>query len=139
VHAANLSFFQNVAPKTGATGAAQESVPQGAPPGAGPQAAAPSPLSMLAPFLILLPFIWMMFRRQKKEQAERAKLKKGDKVATQSGLVGELMDMGDPTSKLKIAAGVTVEVLTSSLQVFPTASAKKDDVKVDAKVAAEKK
>lgn len=90
---------------------------------------------MLFPFLILLPFIWLMFRRQKKEQAERAKLKKGDKVLTQSGLVGELMEMGDQVSKLKIAAGVTVEVLTSSLQTFPTPAAKKEDVKADAKVA----
>ncbi len=95
---------------------------------------------MLAPFLILLPFIWMMFRRQKKEQVARAGLKKGDKVLTQAGMVGELMEMGDQTSKLKIAAGVTIDVLTSSLQVFPTAPPKKEaPIKADAKIATEKK
>lgn len=137
---ATLSFLQNVAPKAGT--APQEVAPS-APAGGAPapqQAPPPNPLVTLGPMLlIMLPFFWLMFRRQKKEQQERAKLKKGDRVLTQSGLVGELMDMGDQVSKLKIAAGVTVEVLTSSLQSFPQAPAKKDDVKVDAKVAAEKK
>ncbi len=93
---------------------------------------------MLFPFLILLPFVWMMFRRQKKDQAARASLKKGDRVVTQAGLVGELVELAEPVSKLKIAAGVTVEVLSSSLSPL-AAPVKKDDVKLDAKVATEKK
>ena len=95
-------------------------------------------ISMLFPFLILLPFVWMMFRRQKKEQQARAQLKHGERVATQAGMVGELVEMGEPVSKLKIAAGVTIEVLTSSLTAFPSV-AKKEEPKVDAKVATEKK
>ena len=48
--------------------------------------------------------------------------------------------MSEQTSKLKIAAGVTIEVLSSSLVPFTAASAaKKDDIKADAKVATEKK
>lgn len=140
MHAAHFSFLQNVAPKAGTAVTTQE----GAPPAAGgsapqQQAAPPSPLSMLFPFIILIPFIWMMFRRQKKEQQERAKLKKGDKVATQAGLVGELIELGEQTSKLKVAAGVTIEVLSSSLMPFVTAPAKKDEVKADAKVVATEK
>ncbi|MBK6694209.1 MAG: preprotein translocase subunit YajC [Myxococcales bacterium] len=137
---ANLSFFQNVPPKAGTPGVVQESAPSGAPGGAPTGQAPPPPsmISMLFPFLILLPFVWMMFRRQKKDQAARASLKKGDRVVTQAGLVGELVELAEPVSKLKIAAGVTVEVLSSSLSPL-AAPVKKDDVKLDAKVATEKK
>lgn len=141
MHAAHFSFLQNVAPKAGTAVTTQEGAPPAAGGGAPPQQAAPaqSPLSMLFPFIILIPFIWMMFRRQKKEQQERAKLKKGDKVATQAGLVGELVELGEQTSKLKVAAGVTIEVLSSSLMPFVQPAPKKDEIKADAKVAAEKK
>jgi preprotein translocase subunit YajC len=146
VHHNATLFLQNVPPKAGTPAApvtAQESAP-GAPAPApvssgGQQGQPPGMMSMLLPFLIFLPFLWLMFRRQKKEQAARAGLKKGDRVMTQAGLVGELMEMGEPTSKLKIAAGVTIEVMTNSLSSFPTPAAKKDDIKIDAKVATEKK
>lgn len=136
MHAAHLSFFQNVAPKAGTPG---EAAPVGSPAPAQSAPPAQSPLMTFFPILILLPFLFMMFRRQKREQAARASLKRGDRVMTQAGLIGELMELGEPTSKLKIAAGVTIEVLSSSLQALPTV-APKTDAKVDAKVAtAEKK
>ena len=138
---AGYAFFQQVAPKAGTPGTVQETAP--APPGGAPAGQPPPPgpspmSSMLFMALMFVPFLWLMFRRQKKEQSARASLKKGDRVMTQAGLVGELVEMGEQVSKLKIAAGVTIEVLSSSVSPFPTV-VKKDEVKADAKVATEKK
>ena len=68
-----------------------------------------------------------MFRRQKKEQESRKGLKKGDKVVTQAGLIGELLEMDEKVAKVKIAPGVNVQVLASSLGAFDPAPAKADD------------
>lgn len=139
-----MSFFQVSGPKAGTPGVAD---PGPAPAGAG-QAAPPtgSMLTMLLPFLILVPFLFMSFRRQKKEQAARSQLKKGDRIVTQSGLIGELVEMDEKVAKVKIAPGTTVQVLASSVSSFdPAASADKDkkdkelqDLK-EAKAAADKK
>jgi preprotein translocase subunit YajC len=142
----SLSFFQQVAlpQPQGTPGVAS---PGSAPPaGPAPQPSAPpgSMITMLLPFLILVPFLFMSFRRQKKEQEARAKLKKGDRVVAQSGLIGELVDMDDRVAKVKIAPGTTVQVLASSLSLFDASpDAKKtgkelDDLK-EAKAAADKK
>ena len=141
----SLSFFQQVVPK-GTPGVAD---PGSAPPSGGgaPQQAAPpgSMITMLLPFLILVPFLFMSFRRQKKEQEARGKLKKGDRVVTQSGLIGELVDMDDRIAKLKIAPGTTVQVLANSVSSFDSsaADAKKTDKELEdlkeAKATADKK
>jgi len=87
------SFFQQVQPKAGTPGVAE---PSGAPSGAPAQAGPPSSMvTMLLPFLILVPFLFLSFRRQKKEKEARGSLKKGDRVVTQSGLIGELVDLDD--------------------------------------------
>lgn len=100
---------------------------------------------MLLPILILVPFLLLSFRRQKKEQESRAKLKKGDKVVTQAGLIGELVEMDERIAKVKIAPGTTVQVLASSVGSFeatPEATKKSDkdleDLK-EAKATADKK
>lgn len=67
--------------------------------------------------LLFVPFIFMMWRRNKRETDARAKLKKGDKVVA-GGLVGELMDHDERLSKVKIAPGVTVQVMTTALSVL---------------------
>lgn len=134
----SLSFFQAVQPKTGSPGASD---PGGAPAGAG--AAPPSSMvTMLLPFLILVPFLFLSFRRQKKEAAARSSLKKGDRVVTQAGLIGELVDLDERIGKVKIAPGTTVQVLATALSPFessPVAEKKGDkdleDLK-DAKAAA---
>lgn len=138
---ASFFSFQNVAPKAGSPGVAAPDAPPAAgggsssPPGAG--------LISFLPFLMLIPFFFLMFRRNKKEAEQRSKLKKGDRVVSQSGLVGELMEMDDRFAKVKIAPGTTVQMLTSSispLEATAAASSDKDlkDLK-DAKAAAEKK
>ena len=118
----SASFFQNTGPKAGTPGvAADPAAPSGqgqaSPPGAG------SMMPMLLPILILVPFLLMSFRRQKKEQEARSKLKKGDKVVTQAGLIGELVDMDERIAKVKIAPGTTVQVLASSVSSYEPAAA----------------
>ena len=133
--------FQATGPK-GSPGIAQDGAPAagGAPSGAGGGA-----FSMLLPLLIMVPFLFLMFRRQKKEAQARSSLKKGDRVVSASGLIGELMEMDERVAKVKIAPGTTVQMLVSSLSPMVEAAAKKaDDDKdlkdlKDAKVAADKK
>lgn len=134
--------FQQV-PLKGSPGVAQPDAPAtggGQAGGAGGGA-----FGMLLPLLIMVPFIFLMFRRQKKETEGRAKLKKGDTISSQAGLVGELVEMDERFAKVKIAPGITVRMLVTSIQPLePSAAEKKDadkdlkDLK-DAKAAAEKK
>jgi preprotein translocase subunit YajC len=138
----SLSFFQNVQPKQGTPGVSD---PGGPPPGSAPQASPPgSMLTMLLPFLILVPFLFMSFRRNKKEQEARKNLKKGDRVVTQAGLIGELVDMDDRIAKVKIAPGTTVQVLGNTLSSFEAQAApSKTDKELsdlkEAKATADKK
>ncbi len=141
----SLSFYQAVQPKVGTTGVSEStsgSIPSASGSG-GSAASPPSMVTMLLPFLILVPFLFLSFRRQKKEAAARSSLKKGDRVVTQAGLIGELVDLDERIGKVKIAPGTTVQVLATSLSPFVEASAsqkngEKDlaDLKV---VAADKK
>jgi preprotein translocase subunit YajC len=124
---ASASFFQAVPPAPGrpaAPGAPQPTVQQpppgdhanGKPP---PGAEAPGGLSLMFPLLILVPVLFIMFwttrSQQKKQQAALTSLKKGDRVLTQSGLVGKLVDLGDRYAKVELAPGVKVEMLKSGL------------------------
>ena len=124
-----MSFaFQAVAaPPAGKPGTPGVAVPGGAAPAGGQAAAAPPPsmVTMLLPFLILVPFLFLSFRRQKKEKEARGSLKKGDRVVTQSGLIGELVDLDERIGKVKIAPGTTVQVLASALSPFEPTTEKK--------------
>ena len=116
----STSFFQQVQPKAGTPGVAD---PAGAPAGgAAPASPPPSMVTMLLPFLILVPFLFLSFRRQKKEKEARGSLKKGDRVVTTSGLIGELIELDDRIGKVKIAPGTTVQVLATALSPFELSS-----------------
>jgi preprotein translocase subunit YajC len=110
-------LFQPAQPKGGTPGVAD---PAGAPPPGAPAQAGPPPsmITMLLPFLILVPFLFLSFRRQKKEKEARGSLKKGDRVVTTSGLIGELVDLDERIGKVKIAPGTTVQVLATALSPF---------------------
>lgn len=136
-------FFQTPPPKAGTPGvAADPAAPSGGQSQApsGPGSMAP----MLLPILILVPFLLLSFRRQKKEQENRAKLKKGDKVVTQAGLIGELIEMDERIAKVKIAPGTNVQVLASAVSMFEATPEKSktdkelEDLK-EAKATADKK
>jgi preprotein translocase subunit YajC len=111
----DLLFAQNVQPKATTPGVAQEPTPSqgsGAKPDASPIAGF-MPILMMA--VIFVPFFWLMTRRQKKEAQARSALKKGDRVTSNSGLVGELVEMDDRIAKVKIAPGVTVQMLANTI------------------------
>jgi preprotein translocase subunit YajC len=71
------------------------------------------PLLLLGALLVMM--FWSSRSQQKKQQATLAALKKGDRVLTQSGLVGKLVEVGDRYAKLEIAPGVRIDLLKSAL------------------------
>jgi preprotein translocase subunit YajC len=108
--------FQAVpdAPKTDGTGQVAAPAPDAAPP--------PSPggLGLFTPLLILIPFILVMFfqsrSQQKKQEANVAGLKKGDRVLTQSGLIGRLVSLEGRYAELELVPSRTkVTILRSGL------------------------
>jgi preprotein translocase subunit YajC len=117
-----LSFasrhFQDLPPAPGQTDAASASQAQPAPDGEGVPTTGGG-LGMLFPLLLLIPLLLMMFfstrSQQKKQQAALADLKKGDRVLTQSGLVGKLIEMGDRYAKVELAPGVKVDFVKTGL------------------------
>ena len=135
-----LLLAQNVQPKAGTPGVAQDSTPA---PGGQPQGGG-SPLAGFMPILMMLvifvPFFLLMSRRQKKESAARASLKKGDRVMTNAGLVGELVEMDDRLAKVKIAPGVTVQMVANTVTPFvdPGEKASAKELK-EAKAVSDKK
>jgi preprotein translocase subunit YajC len=83
---------------------------------------------MMAPILVVMVVMLFMNRTQRKKDAEiRAKLKKGDKVVSQSGLIGSLVDLDDRIAKVKIAPGTNVEMLVSTISPFEAVTTKSDD------------
>jgi len=102
----------------------------------GPQ----SMLPMLLPFALFIPILFLMFRRQKKEAEQRKALKRGDRVVSTSGLIGELMELDDRVAKVKIAPGTTVSMLANSVSPMPEASPAAADKELkDAKAVSDKK
>lgn len=86
----------------------------------GADAAPPGSLGLLTPLLILIPFIAILFfqnRSQTKRQAATlAALKKGDRVITQSGLVGRLVSIEGRYAELQLPpSGTKVTILKSGL------------------------
>lgn len=70
-------------------------------------------LLMFVPLFFLL--FWMPRSQQKKQAAALAKLQKGDRVVTHSGMIGKLVEMNERTYKLEIAPGVKIDVLKSAI------------------------
>jgi len=145
VHLSGLAL-QNVQPNSAPAAPATPGISVPASPGgaAPPSPGGGSPFSMVLMLLMFVPILFFMFRRNKKEQEARGKLKKGDKIVSQSGLVGELMEIEERFAKVKLGPGNTVTMLTSSLQPLdPTPAAKPGDKDLkdlkDAKAAGEKK
>jgi preprotein translocase subunit YajC len=115
----DLLLAQNVQPKAATPGVAQDSSPAA---GGGGGQSGGSPLGGLMPLLLMLvifvPFFFMMSRRQKKEQQARSSLKRGDRVMSTGGLIGELVEMDDRVAKVKVAPGVTLQILANTVSPF---------------------
>jgi len=72
------------------------------------------PLLILVPFLLLM--FWQSRSQQKKQDALIKDLKKGDRVVTQSGLVGRLLAVEGRYAKLELPpSGTKVTILSSGL------------------------
>jgi preprotein translocase subunit YajC len=116
----DLLLAQNVPPKA-VPGVGQDSSPL---PAGGPSSSASpaSPIAGFTPILMMLvifvPFFLLMSRKQKKEAQARSSLKKGDRVMTNAGLIGELVEMDDRIAKVKVAAGVTVQIVANTVSPF---------------------
>ena len=89
-------------------------------PGADPGAAPPSSFGLITPLLILIPFVLILFLQSrsqaKKQEATISSLKKGDRVITQSGLVGRLLSIEGRYAKLELPpSGMKVTILRTGL------------------------
>ena len=117
------AFLQDVPPAPGRGDTAPPTTPMtGATPPPPAGAGAPPPggaLGALFPIIMLVPIVLMFFwssRNQKKQQQELdTKLKVGDRVLTQSGLIGKLVEKGDKLAKIEIAPGVKVQMTRASI------------------------
>lgn len=98
-------------PATPSTGADGHAPHAGAPPGGA--------LGALFPLLLILPMFAVMYfmnRSQQKKQKElEEKLKVGDRILTQSGLIGKLVEKSDRTIKVEIAPGIKVQMLRTTI------------------------
>jgi preprotein translocase subunit YajC len=135
----DLLLAQNVPPKAGTPGVAQDS----APPPSGGGGSSSSPLASLTPILMMLvifvPFFLLMSRRQKKEAQARSSLKKGDRVMTNAGLIGELVETDDRVARVKIAPGVTVQIVANTVSPFVETEKSPPKELKEAKAVSEKK
>jgi len=111
--------FQNVppAPGRGDTAPAQP-VEQKSASGGDPSPPGGGLFGMMMPILLvgMIVFLfWSNRSQQKKQEASISGLKKGDKVVTQSGIVGRLVELEPRYAKLEVAPGVKLQILRTSL------------------------
>jgi preprotein translocase subunit YajC len=112
--------MQDVPPAPGRqdTPAPAQPAQKGPPPGSD---GAPPPggaFQLMLPLLLIgmMVFIfWSSRSQQKKQDQVVSTLKKGDRVLTQSGLVGRLVETDARYAKIEIAPGVKVQILKTSL------------------------
>lgn len=88
----------------------------------------PETLGTLGPIVVMVAiFYFLLYRPQKKQQSRRRamldSLKKGDQVITIGGIYGTIEEIGDKSLKLKIADGVVIEVVRSSVNANVTQQA----------------
>jgi preprotein translocase subunit YajC len=118
-----LLSFQNVPPAPGRETSANTVAPsvpsdKGAP--GAPAHAPESGLGSMLPMLIMVvPLVLLMVftsrSNSKKQKKILDSLQKGDRVITQGGLVGKLVEIGDRYAKVEVAPGMKVEFLKSGL------------------------
>lgn len=69
---------------------------------------------------------FLMIRPQQKQAKQHgqllARLKKGDSVVTQGGLIGRVAEVGDKEIKLEVSPGVKIRLKKSSVQSMEAAA-----------------
>jgi preprotein translocase subunit YajC len=88
------------------------------------------PLMLLMFLPLVLVMVWQSRSQSKKQESILSSLKKGDRVVSQSGLIGRLAELDSRYAKVEIAPGVKVTMLRTSLTGRDVEdAAKKDDAK----------
>ena len=85
----------------------------------------PEALGTWGPIVVMIAiFCCLLYRPRKRQQNRRRamldNLKKGDQVITIGGIYGTIVELGDTSLKLKIADGVVIEVVRSSVNANGT-------------------
>jgi preprotein translocase subunit YajC len=129
---------QNAQPKALTPGVSQDATPAPASGGGGSS----SPFAALTPMLtlaIFIPIFFLMSRRQKKESQARKSLKKGDRVMTNAGIIGELVEIDERVARVKVTPSVTLQFVGNT--ILPYVESEKSGPKElkDAKAVSEKK
>ena len=132
-----LFAYQSVPPAPGREASVSQPPKSAAPAEGAPPGGGPGLLGGMLPLLIMIvPMILLLVfsnrSQQKKQAAVLANLKKGDKVLTDGGLVGRLVQIGDRYATLEIAPGTKIEILRTRL-------AGPDTAETQAAAASEKK
>jgi preprotein translocase subunit YajC len=98
-------------------------------------------LLMLMAFVPVIAFMFFSGRSQQKKQKDmEGKLKKGDRIVTQSGLVGKLVDSIEGRhARVEIAPGVKVQILRTSISGLDTDDTTKPKESKDEPAVADKK
>jgi preprotein translocase subunit YajC len=87
-----------------------------------------SPLVQLVPILLIFGIFYFLLlapmrKRQKQHQALLSQLKRGDKVVTNGGLLGEIAAVEEKVVHLKLADNVRVKAAITGLEGDPAAEA----------------
>jgi preprotein translocase subunit YajC len=117
-----LLSFQNVPPAPGRETNAitlAPAAPAADHAGAGSNASPGGIMGMLPMLIMVVPLVLLMVftsrSNSKKQGKVLASLQKGDRVITQGGMVGKLIELGDRYAKVEISPGVKIEVLKTGL------------------------
>ncbi len=80
--------------------------------------------------LLIAIFYFLLYRPQQKQRQKHQEflnsLKKGDKVITAGGLIGEIKSIGDDVVTLKLSEGTIVKVLKTSITSYYNEEKKED-------------
>ena len=82
----------------------------------------PNPILTFLPFLLMIVVVWFLLIRPQRKRAKEhttmlAALQKGDKVVTNSGMIGTIVGIsdGDSIVVLKVGDDTKIEFLKSSI------------------------
>jgi preprotein translocase subunit YajC len=94
---------------------------------------------MLVMLVIIVPFWFLMSRRTKKETQARAALKRGDRVMSNAGLIGELVEIDERIAKVKLSPSVTVQMVANTISPYVEAERAGAKELKEAKAGSDKK
>jgi preprotein translocase subunit YajC len=84
--------------------------------GSAPASSSGGALQLLFPVLIFVAFYFFLIRPQQKKQKELdTKLKKGDRVFTNAGIIGKIVDLSERRVTLEVSKGVNMVFLRTAI------------------------